>query len=233
MGIRQSEQSSLWVATSELPTSPGDPFYARLNCTARRPRFDPFVEGLCCKFYAKVMGRPSLQPGGYFRLLLLGYFEGIDSEQGIAWRASDSPLKRLARLPLLERRRQAGPAEQRAQRVGQFPADLAVNVRPLKQSAGLPALLSVPTSLPGYRSGEQGEYPSEPSARRKRCAPERTPDRSQRRCHPNLLSPHLSIPTRCLRSRGGPIESEFAEPDATTDFARFGNSRAHPGIPDG
>ena len=52
--------------------------------------FDRFVEGLCDRFYAPVMGRPSLAPGRYFRLLLVGYFEGIDSERGIAWRATDS-----------------------------------------------------------------------------------------------------------------------------------------------
>ena len=85
MGTRQSEQSSLWVATSELPTSPGHPFYARLNALLDAHDFDQFVEGLCRKFYAKIMGRPSLQPGRYFRLLLLGYFEGLDSERGIAW----------------------------------------------------------------------------------------------------------------------------------------------------
>ena len=103
MGTRQSEQSSLWVATSELPTSPGHPFYARLNALLDAHDFDQFVEGLCRKFYAKVMGRPSLQPGRYFRLLLLGYFEGIDSERGIAWRASDSLTVRcFLRLPLDE-----------------------------------------------------------------------------------------------------------------------------------
>jgi len=103
MGTRQSEQSSLWVATSELPTSPGHPFYARLNALLDAHDFDQFVEGLCHKFYAKVMGRPSLQPGRYFRLLLLGYFEGLDSERGIAWRASDSlTVRSFLRLPLDE-----------------------------------------------------------------------------------------------------------------------------------
>ena len=103
MGTRQSEQSSLWVATSELPTSPGHPFYARLNALLDAHDFDQFVEGLCRKFYAKVMGRPSLQPGRYFRLLLLGYFEGLDSERGIAWRASDSlTVRSFLRLPLDE-----------------------------------------------------------------------------------------------------------------------------------
>jgi transposase len=103
MGIRENEQSSLWIATSELPKSPGHPFYTRLNGLLDAHDFDPFVEGLCRRFYAKVMGRPSLAPGRYFRLLLLGYFEGIDSERGIAWRAADSlAVRTFLRLPLEE-----------------------------------------------------------------------------------------------------------------------------------
>ena len=103
MGTRETEQSSLWIATAELPKSPAHPFYTRLNALLDAHAFDRFVEGLCRKFYAKVMGRPSLQPGRYFRLLLLGYFEGIDSERGIAWRASDSlAVRTFLRLPLDE-----------------------------------------------------------------------------------------------------------------------------------
>ena len=90
MGIREREQSLLWVAAAELPKSPGHPFYMRLNALLDAHDFVPFVEGLCRGFYAQVMGRPSLAPGRYFRLLLVGYFEGIDSERGIAWRATDS-----------------------------------------------------------------------------------------------------------------------------------------------
>ena len=90
MGTRETDQSPLWIATSDLPTSPGHPFYARLTTLLDGHHFDRFVEGLCDRFYAPVMGRPSLAPGRYFRLLLVGYFEGIDSERGIAWRATDS-----------------------------------------------------------------------------------------------------------------------------------------------
>jgi len=90
MGRRKKKQKSLWVATSDLPVSPGHPFYQRLNRALEAQGFDAFVEGLCRQFYAAVMGRPGLPPGRYFRLLLLGYFEGIDSERGIAWRAADS-----------------------------------------------------------------------------------------------------------------------------------------------
>jgi len=97
MGTRESEQSSLWVATSDLPTSPGHPFYARLNALLDTHHFDPFVEGLCAGFYAPVLGRPSLEPGRYFRLLLVGYFEGID------WRATDSlAIRSFLRLPVDE-----------------------------------------------------------------------------------------------------------------------------------
>jgi len=103
MGTRQSEQSSLWVATSELPKSPGHPFYTRLNALLDSHDFDRFVEGKCNSFYAPIMGRPSLAPGRYFRLLLVGYFEGIDSERGIAWRATDSlAVRSFLRLALHE-----------------------------------------------------------------------------------------------------------------------------------
>ncbi len=84
----------MWVATAELPKSPGHPFYTRLNALLETADFDRFVEGQCGGFYASVMGRPNLAPGRYFRLLLVGYFEGIDSERGIAWRASDSLAER-------------------------------------------------------------------------------------------------------------------------------------------
>src|ERR1700681_1452017 len=103
MGTRQDEQSALWVATDDLPKSPGHPFYTRLNALLDAHAFDRFVESKCRGFYAKVMGRPSLAPGVYFRLLLLGYFEGIDSERGIAWRATDSlAIRGFLRLPLNE-----------------------------------------------------------------------------------------------------------------------------------
>ena len=90
MGKRTSEQAPMWIPTTDLPVSPGHPFYARLNTILDEAGFDRFAEAQCRPFYAAVMGRPSLPPGRYFRLLLLGYFEGLDSERGIAWRAADS-----------------------------------------------------------------------------------------------------------------------------------------------
>ena len=79
----------MWVATQDLPRSAAHPFYARLNQILDQHDFDGFVEGLCERFYADE-GRPGLPPGRYFRLLLIGYFEGLDAERAIAWRAADS-----------------------------------------------------------------------------------------------------------------------------------------------
>ncbi len=90
MGKRKGRQGGLWIATSDLARSPGHPFYERLNRLLAEHGFDAFVEQQCRSFYAERMGRPSLPPGVYFRLLLIGYFEGIDSERGIAWRVADS-----------------------------------------------------------------------------------------------------------------------------------------------
>ena len=92
MGTRegQQKQEDIWIASAELARSPGHPFYQRLNDVLDEARFDEFAEGLCRKFYAPRMGRPSLAPGIYFRALLIGYFEGIDSERGIAWRLASS-----------------------------------------------------------------------------------------------------------------------------------------------
>ena len=80
----------LWIATSDLPPTGGHPFYQRLNRVLEDHAFDDFVEAQCAPFYAATRGRPSLTPGTYFRLLLIGYFEGIDAERGIAWRRADS-----------------------------------------------------------------------------------------------------------------------------------------------
>jgi len=92
MGTRQhrQRQEDLWITHNELAQAPAHPFYQRLNQLLDSEKFDEFVEKECAGFYADNNGRPSLAPGIYFRLLLLGYFEGIDSERGIAWRAADS-----------------------------------------------------------------------------------------------------------------------------------------------
>ena len=74
----------MWVATEKLPRSPGHPFYERLNQVLAKAGFDAFVEKLCARFYAERLGRPSLRPGRYFRLLLVGYFEGLNAERAIA-----------------------------------------------------------------------------------------------------------------------------------------------------
>ena len=96
MGTRETDQPLLWITASDLPASPGHPFYARLNAVLDAHGFDRFAEDQCRAFYAKVMGRPSLPPGQYFRLLLVGY-------RGIAWRAADSlAVRRFVRLALHE-----------------------------------------------------------------------------------------------------------------------------------
>ena len=88
MGKRKRiRQPTMWVTTTDLPTAASHPFYRRLN---QLLRFDDFVEAHSADFCAETMGRPGLPPGIYFRLLLMGYFEGIDAERGIAWRAADS-----------------------------------------------------------------------------------------------------------------------------------------------
>jgi transposase len=94
----------LWIATHELPVTGGHPFYQRLNQILEAHEFDAFAEAQCAPFYAATLGRPSLTPGVYFRLLLIGYFEGIDSERGIAWRTADSlALRGFVGLGLEER----------------------------------------------------------------------------------------------------------------------------------
>ncbi len=91
MGRRPSEhQPELWVTTAKLPRSPGHAFYDRLNQLLHEADFDRHVEGLCQPHYADGVGRESIPPGVYFRMLLVGYFEEIDSQRGIAWRCADS-----------------------------------------------------------------------------------------------------------------------------------------------
>jgi len=91
LGRRKREQQDLWVATCDLPKSPGHPFYAKLNRLLEEAGFDRFVENLCRPYYSRSgRGRPSIPPGIYFRMLFIGFFEGLDSQRAIAWRCSDS-----------------------------------------------------------------------------------------------------------------------------------------------
>src|SRR6266699_1294722 len=105
MGTRKQreKQEDIWIAHTELAAAPGHPFYRRLNELLEAERFDEFVEKRCAKFYAEKYGRPSLTPGIYFRALLIGYFEGIGAERGIAWRLADSlALRRFVGIALDE-----------------------------------------------------------------------------------------------------------------------------------
>src|ERR1700678_242804 len=105
MGTRKQRerQEDFWVAHTEIASAPSHPFYRRLNELLEGEKFDEFVEGRSAKFYARKYGRPSLTPGIYFRSLLIGYFEGIDSERGISWRMADSlALRSFLRISLTE-----------------------------------------------------------------------------------------------------------------------------------
>jgi transposase len=98
-GRQRARQPDLLVTWAELPRSPGHVFYDRLQVELIATHFDTFVEELCAPYYAIRNGRPSLPPGRYFRMLLVGYFEGIDSERGLEWRCSDSlSLREFLRL---------------------------------------------------------------------------------------------------------------------------------------
>ena len=98
-----SEIWGLRQCRRQLASAPGHPFYQRLNELLEAEHFDEFVEKRCAKFYAAKYGRPSLAPGIYFRALLIGYFEGIGAERGIAWRLADSlALRRFVGISLGE-----------------------------------------------------------------------------------------------------------------------------------
>jgi transposase len=104
LGRQRDRQTEMLVTWSELPRSPGHVFYDRLQEILIASAFDSFLEALCASHYAAVRGRPSLPPGRYFRMLLIGYFEGIDSERGLEWRCADSlSLREFLRLGERER----------------------------------------------------------------------------------------------------------------------------------
>ena len=105
MGTRKQRerQEGLWYR-AELPTAPGHPFYKRLNEVLDKAGFDRFCETNCAEFYHEKLGRPSLAPGLYFRVMMIGFFEGLDSERGIAWRLADSlTLRQFLGIGLDER----------------------------------------------------------------------------------------------------------------------------------
>lgn len=86
----QERQGNMWVEWSSLPSAPGHPFYEKLQAVLKKHRFTPFVEDECRQYYSELLGRPSIPPPVYFKMLFVGFFEGIDSERGIAWRVADS-----------------------------------------------------------------------------------------------------------------------------------------------
>jgi transposase len=103
MGKRKQQQAELFVMTADLPKSAGHPFYRKLNELLAEADFDRWVEDRCQPYYKQEekRGQPSIPPGLYFRMLLVGYFEGIDSQRGIAWRCADSlSLREFLGVPL-------------------------------------------------------------------------------------------------------------------------------------
>ena len=104
MGKREAEQQQdLFITHDKLPRSPGHVFYRKLNQLLAEGGFDRWIEALCEPYYCQGQGRPSVPPGVYFRMLLVGYFEGINSQRGIAWRCSDSlSLREFLGIPLGE-----------------------------------------------------------------------------------------------------------------------------------
>ena len=104
MGQQKDRQGDLMVGWAEMPRSPGHVFYDRLQSVLIEGGFDAFAEASCRPYYAARMGAPSVPPGRYFRMHLVGYFEGIDSERGLEWRCSDSlSLREFLRLGSRER----------------------------------------------------------------------------------------------------------------------------------
>ena len=92
MGKRKRRQESLFISAEDWARSPGHPFYKKLNELLGEAGFDRWIESRCERYYEQEedRGRPSIPPGVYFRMLLIGYFEGIDSQRGLAWRCADS-----------------------------------------------------------------------------------------------------------------------------------------------
>lgn len=102
LGKRKSQQQEMFIPAVEVARGPGHPFYSKLNEVLQKAGFDDFVQGLCAPYY-KDGGRPGIPPGVYFRMLFIGYFEGIDSQRGIAWRCADSlALRAFLGIPITE-----------------------------------------------------------------------------------------------------------------------------------
>src|SRR5215207_4831621 len=105
MGKRRQRQEALFISATDLPRSAGHPFYRRLNQLLAEAQFDSWIERRCEPYYAQAekRGQPSIPPGLYFRMLLIGYFENLESQRGIAWRCADSfSLRAFLGIPLQE-----------------------------------------------------------------------------------------------------------------------------------
>src|SRR5277367_5294378 len=102
IGRRSAKQDDMFIPAAQVVAGPGHPFYTKLNAVLAEAGFDEYVEALCAPHY-KEGGRPGIPPGVYFRMLFIGYFEGLDSQRGIAWRCADSlGLRRFLGFRLTE-----------------------------------------------------------------------------------------------------------------------------------
>ena len=127
LGKHSPRQTELFIQPHRLTSNAGHPFYRKLNSLLSEADFDSFVERECEPHYREGKGRPSVPPGRYFRMLLIGYFEIIDSERGMEWRCQDSLSLRdflglgledrvpdhssLSRIRVIGRRRSCDTAE--------------------------------------------------------------------------------------------------------------------------
>ena len=165
---RQStrHQESLWIASDAVASSPGHPFYEELERVLQDAGFDKFVESKCASYYAKKQGRPSIPPGVYFRMLLIGYFERIDSERGICWRCSDSlSLRGFLSLRL----DQSTPTHSALSRIrGRLPLAAYNRLRVIDASGFTTRFILSPASLCGSGNAAKDHLP--PTTWRPRAA---------------------------------------------------------------
>src|SRR4051812_24997541 len=172
MGRESDRQGDLMVTWAEMPRSPGHVFYDRLQEVLMAGGFDLFVETVCQPYYAPKMGAPSVPPGRYFRMHMVGYFEGIASERGIAWRCSDSmSLRDFLRL---ENREKVPDHSWLSKTRGRLPHEVHETV-----FGWVLKLVAEQGLVRGKRIGVDASTMEANAALRTLCAPGRWPDLSR------------------------------------------------------
>ena len=244
------QPSPMWVTTADLPTSAGHPFFERLNRVLEEAGFDAFVEGLCAVFYASRLGRPSLRPGRYFRLLFIGYFEGLSSERGIAWRVADSlslrafldldvteappnhsTLSRTRRLIRRPRAHGGGGSDEPPVEKG--------SALTFENRAGR-SHFSWDTSTPGATATSADRRPraergSRGGGRRVRPCQPGTTCSTRGPARPSARASRTTCSTRGFTNGGkrrGPVSHGLAVEPARTGWRRCAGSREDPGVDD-